>query len=50
MPGCTAFFGVIDWDYGGGRKMKINVMTDVLEANDRIAAVNKDCSTAAGTW
>jgi len=32
---------VIDWDYGRRPAMKINVMTDVLEANDRIAAVNR---------
>jgi hydrogenase nickel incorporation protein HypB len=33
---------VIDFICGGINQMKINVMTDVLEANDRIAAASKE--------
>jgi len=44
-PACGILFGVIDCDYGGMGQMKINVMTNVLEANDRIAAANREIFT-----
>jgi hydrogenase nickel incorporation protein HypB len=39
---------VIDWGWERAAQMKINVMTDVLEANDRIAAVNRGLFDRSG--